>query len=67
MQGFSTFAVDALLDGKLFAELPCVRMASATVDQAAKDFALVLERCEVLRGVEGWWDSVGNCTSSPMG
>ena len=62
LQCFSAFAVDALLKAELFAELPSVRVAGATLDQATKDFALILER---LSGVEGWWDSVGNCISSP--
>ena len=64
LQGFSSFAVGALLEEDLFVELPCVCMAGVTLDQVAKDFALVLQH---LSGVEEWWDSVGNCTSFPMG
>ena len=40
-------------------------MAGATLDEAAEDFVLVLKRCEVLSGVEEWWDSVGNCNIFP--
>ena len=42
-------------------------MPGATLNQAPKYLALILELCEVLGGVEGWWDSVGDGESSLTG
>ena len=47
LQLFSAFAVDALLRKELFPEFSRVRVSGATLNQAAKDLALVSELCEV--------------------
>ena len=58
LQVFTAFAVDALLGEKLLPEFSRVCVAGATLNQAAKNLALVLELCEVFCGVEGRWKPV---------
>ena len=66
LQGFPVLTADALLRGELLSECSCVSVAGATLDQATKEFALILELYEVFGGVEGWRNSIGYCESPFM-
>ena len=50
LRGFPVLAADALLRGELLSECSYVSVAGATLDQATKDFVLILDLSEVFGG-----------------